>query len=75
MAREKNWDKPYAIEALTVHRDARGALYEALRFTSQDIPRADRFTSIPSLRAHAVATTSMATRANGLPALPAGCAC
>lgn len=39
MAKEGNWDKPYAIEALTVHRDARGALYEALRFTSQDIPR------------------------------------
>lgn len=29
---------PYAIEALTVHRDARGALYEALRFSSRDIP-------------------------------------
>lgn len=38
MTREKNRNKPYAIEALTVHRDARGALYEALRFTSQDIP-------------------------------------
>lgn len=38
MAREKNWDKPYSIEALTVHRDARGALYEVLRFASQDIP-------------------------------------
>lgn len=39
MARENNWNKPYAIEALTVHCDARGALYEALRFSSQDIPR------------------------------------
>lgn len=39
MAREKNWDEPYSIEALTVHRDARGALYEALRFTSQGIPQ------------------------------------
>lgn len=39
MAREKNWDEPYSIETLTLHCDARGALYEALRFTSQDIPR------------------------------------
>ena len=39
MAMEKNWDKPYSIEALKVHRDARGALYEALRFSSQGIPR------------------------------------
>jgi dTDP-4-dehydrorhamnose 3,5-epimerase len=39
MAREKNWNEPYSIEALTVHRDARGTLYEALRFTSQDIPQ------------------------------------
>ncbi len=39
MAREKNWDKPYAIEPLTVHRDVRGALYEALRFSSQNIPQ------------------------------------
>jgi dTDP-4-dehydrorhamnose 3,5-epimerase-like enzyme len=39
MAREKNWNEPYLIEALTVHRDARGALYEALRFTSQGIPQ------------------------------------
>jgi UDP-2-acetamido-2,6-beta-L-arabino-hexul-4-ose reductase len=37
MARKTNWNKPYAIEALTVHRDPRGALYEALRFSSQDI--------------------------------------
>jgi dTDP-4-dehydrorhamnose 3,5-epimerase-like enzyme len=36
---EKNWEKPYAIEALTVHSDSRGLLYEALRFTSQDIPQ------------------------------------
>lgn len=38
MAREKNWNKPYVIEPLTVHSDARGALYEALRFSSQAIP-------------------------------------
>lgn len=39
MTSEKNWNMPYALEALTVHRDARGALYEALRFSSQDIPK------------------------------------
>jgi UDP-2-acetamido-2,6-beta-L-arabino-hexul-4-ose reductase len=38
MTKEKSWDKPYAIEPLTVHSDARGALYEALRFSSQGIP-------------------------------------
>lgn len=38
MTRGENWDKPYSIEALTVHRDTRGALYEAIRFSSQDIP-------------------------------------
>jgi len=37
MARTTNWNKPYALEALTVHRDPRGALFEALRFSSQDI--------------------------------------
>lgn len=38
MTKEKSWDKPYAIEPLSVHSDARGALYEALRFSSQGIP-------------------------------------
>ena len=38
MTTEKKWNLPYAIEALTVHRDSRGALYEALRFSSQAIP-------------------------------------
>jgi UDP-2-acetamido-2,6-beta-L-arabino-hexul-4-ose reductase len=37
MAREKGWNKAYVIEDLKVHRDARGALYEALRFSSQAI--------------------------------------
>lgn len=39
MTSGKNWDKPYAIEALALHRDERGALFEAIRFSSQDIPR------------------------------------
>jgi UDP-2-acetamido-2,6-beta-L-arabino-hexul-4-ose reductase len=38
MSREKSWSEPYSIKTLTVHCDARGALYEALRFTSQGIP-------------------------------------
>jgi dTDP-4-dehydrorhamnose 3,5-epimerase len=38
MARKKNWNVHYAIEDLTIHRDQRGALYEVLRFSSQDIP-------------------------------------
>lgn len=33
------WNIPYVIEPLNVHHDARGILYEALRFSSQDIPR------------------------------------
>lgn len=38
MARESEWNGAYVIEDLKVHRDARGALYEALRFSSQAIP-------------------------------------
>lgn len=38
MIGEKTWNKQYLIEELTVHRDARGLLFEALRFTSQNIP-------------------------------------
>lgn len=34
----KDWNGPFHIEDLTVHRDPRGALYEAIRFKSQDIP-------------------------------------
>lgn len=37
--RKKSWNISYAIEELKVHRDARGVLYEVLRFTSQDIPK------------------------------------
>ena len=53
MTKEKSWDKPYAIEPLRMHSDARGALYEALRFTSQDIPRGGQiyiYTVVPSAR-------------------------
>lgn len=39
MGRESNWDRAFVIEPLTIHRDARGALFEALRFSSQDIPK------------------------------------
>ena len=39
MAREKVWSKACVIEDLEVHRDARGILYEALRFSSQAIPQ------------------------------------
>ncbi len=38
MARESAWNRAYVIEDLEVHRDMRGALYEALRFSSQAIP-------------------------------------
>ena len=38
MGRERHWDRPYFIENLQVHRDTRGTLYEALRFTSQAVP-------------------------------------
>ena len=38
MTRKDSWDEPYSFEALMVHRDARGALYEAVRFSSQNIP-------------------------------------
>jgi dTDP-4-dehydrorhamnose 3,5-epimerase-like enzyme len=34
----KNWQEPFRIDDLTVHRDPRGALFEAMRFKSQDIP-------------------------------------
>lgn len=53
MTTEKKWNLPYAIEALTVHRDSRGALYEALRFSSQDIPLGGQiylYTVAPSAR-------------------------
>lgn len=33
-----DWDKPLRIDNLVVHRDARGTLFEALRFKSQNIP-------------------------------------
>jgi UDP-2-acetamido-2,6-beta-L-arabino-hexul-4-ose reductase len=38
MTTTTRWDAPFNIERLQVHRDPRGALYEALRFTSQKIP-------------------------------------
>lgn len=38
MTRESDWDKSYSIEEIAMHCDARGALFEALRFSSQDIP-------------------------------------
>ncbi len=38
MARERDWNRAYVIKDLKVHRDRRGALYEALRFSSQAIP-------------------------------------
>lgn len=37
MVREKDWNRAYLIENLEVHRDTRGSLYEALRFSSQSI--------------------------------------
>lgn len=39
MAKNNNWDVSYNIEPLEVHQDERGILYEALRFTSQNIPK------------------------------------
>ena len=53
MTTKKKWNLPYAIEELTVHRDSRGALYEALRFSSQDIPLGGQiylYTVAPSAR-------------------------
>ena len=38
MARVRDWNRAYLIEDLEVHRDTRGALYEALRFSLQAIP-------------------------------------
>ncbi|WP_162200181.1 polysaccharide biosynthesis C-terminal domain-containing protein [Kiloniella spongiae] len=38
MTKAKNWDVPYYIEPLVRHSDERGALFEAMRFTSQNIP-------------------------------------
>lgn len=38
MVRESDWNKVFVIENLVVHRDTRGALYEALRFKSQGVP-------------------------------------
>ena len=38
MIRQRDWNRAYVIEDLKVHRDARGTLYEALRFSSQTIP-------------------------------------
>ena len=38
MAMTKDWSGPFRIDDLKVHADARGVLYEALRFTTQDIP-------------------------------------
>jgi UDP-2-acetamido-2,6-beta-L-arabino-hexul-4-ose reductase len=38
MAIEGNWNKSHSLAALTVHRDERGVLYEALRFSSQNVP-------------------------------------
>ena len=40
---EKNWVQPFALKPLTVHEDARGKLFEALRFTSQNIPSGGQF--------------------------------
>ncbi len=53
MNRKNTWDEPYAIEPLVVHRDARGALYEAVRFGSQNIPPAGQiyvYTVAPGAR-------------------------
>lgn len=38
MATNSDWTVPYGLEDLTVHRDPRGALFEAMRFSSQQIP-------------------------------------
>lgn len=38
MTKNNDWNAPYVIEPLTVHSDARGLLFEAMRFTSQKIP-------------------------------------
>lgn len=38
MEKDKKWSEPYGIVPLVVHRDARGALFEILRFASQGIP-------------------------------------
>ncbi|RED44308.1 dTDP-4-dehydrorhamnose 3,5-epimerase-like enzyme [Aestuariispira insulae] len=38
MANNSDWDLPFGLENLTVHRDHRGMLFEAMRFGSQKIP-------------------------------------
>lgn len=38
MVGKATWNEPFSIDPLEVHRDARGALYEAIRFGSQNIP-------------------------------------
>ncbi len=38
MTINNTWDASYFIEPLTVHRDTRGVLFEAIRFKSQNIP-------------------------------------
>ena len=39
MARERVWSEPCAITDLEMHRDPRGILFEAFRFSSQRIPQ------------------------------------
>lgn len=38
MTMPRDWTAPFRIDDLTVHADPRGVLFEALRFTTQDIP-------------------------------------
>ena len=38
MALTKDWSGAFRVDDLTVHSDARGVLYEALRFSTQNIP-------------------------------------
>jgi UDP-2-acetamido-2,6-beta-L-arabino-hexul-4-ose reductase len=53
MTQTKNWNLPYVLEELKVHRDARGDLYEAIRFSSQEIPKGGQiyvYTIAPGMR-------------------------
>ena len=43
MAVRDKWNKPYCIETLETHIDDRGALFEMLRMTSQEIPKGGQF--------------------------------
>lgn len=53
MAADKDWSGPYRIDDLTVHRDQRGVLYEALRFSTQEVPTGGQiyvYSIVPGMR-------------------------